>query len=155
MEKYDVDYFIRKFEAILEKKWTVGPFGCAYAHCGQYQTFNNPECDALSNLFELHKDIMEWDLSRSPKSTEVPTYYTYTWLVVDVNDDDDRTKYRQHSPKQRILAALYDIKKMQQKEVKEKCDSTMRKLAEKPKETIRYVSVPESIKEQKEELILN
>src|SRR5688572_23992979 len=92
---YDVDYFIAKFEAIPDDQWAVGKFEdgggrkCAMGHCGKINGFlDTPESAAVYSLFidELH------------------------FGVVSVNDGCIG-EYPQHTPKQRILAALQDIKK--------------------------------------------
>lgn len=87
---YNVDYFIKKFEAIPEIEWCTRGFGvngnhCAYGHCGMTDSLEFkkvPEAYALGNLL---------------------------FDVVDINDDR-HPNYQQPTPKQRILAALYDIK---------------------------------------------
>lgn len=88
--KYDVDYFIAKFEAIPEDLWMAGDFTdgvrcCAFGHCGE-KGWTNPltqESTCLSSL-------LEGEVAR----------------INDGNDD----KYPQPTPKQRILAALRDLK---------------------------------------------
>lgn len=101
---YDVDYFIRKFEAIPEDNWWIGEYNdedgnrfCAYGHCGlRSKSLNrqNKEADALYALF----------------CSDVKS------IVADINDGKD-IRYLQPTPKQRILAALYDIKANQMLEV--------------------------------------
>lgn len=144
---YTVDYFIKKFEAIPENKiitYDQGGkgFHCAVGHCknisGDYgfcspnmksSPHYSPEANSLMNLF-LNAGI---DSKGSPGTG---------WCIADVNNGD-HPKYQQPTPKQRILAALHDIKKLQepaQLVVKEK---------------IKYVSVPSSITEQTKELVLS
>jgi hypothetical protein len=55
---YDVDYFIKKFEAIPENKWTTGAYmnnkgqSCALGHCGIHRSVPiSQEPIELSNLF--------------------------------------------------------------------------------------------------------
>jgi len=80
---FDVDYFIKKFEAIPDEDWTTGQFEndigqrCALGHC----TFI--ESASL-------KDILLDE-------------------VAEINDGTDG-QYQQETPKSRILAALKDIK---------------------------------------------
>jgi hypothetical protein len=89
---YDVDYFIAKFEAIPEDEWCVGHFismdgtKCALGHCGDEGTGDSPEANALGCLFPYLGD------------------------VININDGR-HSDYPQPTPKQRILAALNDIKK--------------------------------------------
>ena len=130
--QYTVDYFIKKFEAIPEDKWTTRTYclydkRCAMGHCG-VSTYKNDgkEADALRRIVVIHFGT-----------------------TVSLINDGDIPAYQQPTPKQRILAALYDIKKMQEKDIE---------IGAKPeiKKEIRYVkvSVPESITEQTKELIL-
>lgn len=94
--EYTVDYFIAKFEAIPEEKWFIGDFiniynpeqKCAYGHCG-----------CIKSLGETIESNMLFDLFDNP--------------VHYINDGHDE-KYQQSTPKQRILAALHDIKKQQE-----------------------------------------
>jgi hypothetical protein len=88
--EYDVDFFIRKFEAIPDEKWCVGnyvrPDGrrCAYGHCGAssgHEIADNKECRALGQIL--------------------------SGQVEEINNGnyEDRT-----GPRARILAALQDVK---------------------------------------------
>lgn len=115
---YNVDYFIAKYTAIPEELWTVDTredgFGrrCAHGHCAPtnvnaYQSCNTPEEVALRALSDLQDDDC---------------------FFVNVNNGRHR-KYKQSTPKQRILAALYDIKAKQQP------------VAVEPKEKVIYKTV--------------
>lgn len=91
---YDVDYFIAKFEAIPENKWTTREYidengrCCALGHCGQRQG-----CYGFTEEAEYLRHI----------------FYKYYYTgIVSVNDNFIGSSIE--SPKQRILAALYDIK---------------------------------------------
>jgi hypothetical protein len=96
--KFDVDYFIKKFEAIPDEQWTTNAFvsfnaekkidtSCAFGHCGAvFQFQETSESSALYHLGLSHN--IEFD---------------------DVNDDVD-SRYQQSTPKERVLAALADIK---------------------------------------------
>lgn len=74
--KYDVNYFINKFEAIPEEKWTDsgrlfdGDKRCALAHCGVVGNrdgrnlgnyIHTEESNALMNFFENKYDI--WNIN--------------------------------------------------------------------------------------------
>lgn len=139
--KYTVDYFINKFEAIPEERWTECYFSdgskcCANGHCG-IRSSNQSTEEALT-LREVFKNLFV-TVASGEKFWE-PAYQDGFSLVA-ANVNDGRTaQYQQPTPKQRILAALYDIKKMQQPEVKEK---------------IVYVAVPVTITEQAKELVLS
>jgi len=96
---YDVNYFIKKFEAIPDELWFIGDFvdpvngsaKCAFGHCGMTNSIGMNSCNEGAALHRLTKKYM----------------------VADINDGLD-PNYRQPTPKQRILAALYDIKKLQE-----------------------------------------
>jgi hypothetical protein len=94
MSKFTVDYFITKFEAIPEEKWCSGHHEddigrhCAAGHCGERDDIHTDESQALCDL--------------------IP-YRPFWGGVAQINDGlNDR--YQQPTPKQRILAALRDIK---------------------------------------------
>lgn len=133
---YDVDFFIRKFEAIPDELWTTGVFEftlgdkvlhCANGFCG----VTNVTCDvkrATKEAVELANLLSKLPVDYKKKYGDI--LFDVTAMINDGRID----KYQQLYPKQRILAALYDVKKMQQP---------------KPiiKEVIKYVSVPNEIKE--------
>lgn len=93
---YDVDYFIAKFEAIPEEKWSIGSGNkytkCAMMHCGVKISANSNYIynDEISALITLFRTIDGGS-------------------VISINDGWDDS-YTQPTPKQRILAALHDIK---------------------------------------------
>lgn len=95
MNTYDVDYFIDKFERIPEELWLVGDFKngnrfCAVGLCGENWGIITQESQALRRVLN-------------------------TESVASLNDGKD-PRYQQPTPKQRILAALRDIKAKQQPE---------------------------------------
>ena len=57
MKKYTVDYFLEKFDAIPEEKWTTRAFSndegqrCAEGHCSDGGTMFGPEHADLTTLF--------------------------------------------------------------------------------------------------------
>lgn len=62
--KYNLEYFIAKFESIPEYKWLCGEFSdeygeckCALGHCGVRQETDTPEGDYLLELTDF--DIAE------------------------------------------------------------------------------------------------
>ena len=85
---YNVDYFIKKFEAIPESKWCTQKIDngngqyWALGHCDGWGEF-----DSLSELLGGKAAL---------------------------TNNGNNPIYQQPTPKQRILAALYDIKKLQQ-----------------------------------------
>lgn len=88
--KYDTNYFIKKLEAIPEDRWCIFQIvnsmkqHCAVGHCSEFG-----ETSALRHLFATNLKM------------EVTTVNDYKEI------------YLQPHPKQRILAALYDIKSLE------------------------------------------
>lgn len=130
---YDVDYFIKKYKSIPEEKWciesrlTEDGRRCAHGHCyiGEADFLaQNKEENALIEIAENYKSI------------------TGGVGFATINNGWDE-KYKQPTPKQRILAALYDIKKLQ--EGKEG----------KVKTIIKYVAVDADIRKEAKELVVN
>lgn len=128
--KYDVDYFIRKFEAIPENEWCEGSLyneatkqSCALGHCLPDFRYN----------------------SMSIISDEASGLMGVLNMTIPINNGKN-PHYQQSTPKQRILAALYDIKKMQDGQ------ATIKPPV---KVITKYVSVPESISQQAKETILS
>ena len=97
---YGVDYFIRKFSAIPEAKWTTGIFRnqfgarCALGHCGVKE---GDDQNLVSEAAALHR--IAWDGKNKIS-------------IVGVNDGY-HPKYQQVTAKERILALLRDIKAAQ------------------------------------------
>jgi hypothetical protein len=84
---YDKAYFIAKFEAIPEEKWTTRMYisrndqRCAVGHC-----------------------LLDW-MKMTEESRKLEDYLPD---VLHINDGED-WRYPQPTPKQRILAALRDL----------------------------------------------
>lgn len=132
---YTVDYFIKKFECINEDKWVEGSLQqgdkhCAGGHCGMRLADDYNEIQEAQHLLSI---LSVLGLKSNRYASE------FFCVVAELNDGHFK-EYQQATPKQRILAALYDIKKLQQPKVKE---------------VIRYVSVSESLKKQTKQLIEN
>jgi hypothetical protein len=95
-EKYDANYFIQKFEQISDDLWTESGYSdgdkhCALGHCGELNSSEpTVESENLDSLFSKHD------------------------LRVSLVNDGMCSRYTQESPKTRILAALYDIKVMEE-----------------------------------------
>ena len=88
--EYTKEYFIAKFSEIPEEKWCTRVMTssdgrhCAYGHCGARVVCDDtPESRAFAELFGKIENA-------------------------DVNDGKD-PRYKQPTPKQRILAALRDL----------------------------------------------
>lgn len=140
---YDVTYFIKKFEALKESDFCVGSRyqggkRCAYGWC--YKT----PAEANDSMFYHDGYASEEEKSLHALFNSIGI----AGAAIVNNAPTDR--YPQPTPKQRILAALYDIKKMQQKDI-----DTGGKAEPAEKIKTVYVSVPVSITEQAKELITN
>lgn len=132
---YDVDYFISKFEAIPEEKIGTSQLtGCAYGQCASIVGSTQDGCyteegQALSKIMQM-----------VPKATDEYGFLHFMQYIPARINNGDVPEYQQPTPKQRILAALYDIKRMQEPEVK----------------TItKYVAVSPTLREQSKEVVLS
>jgi hypothetical protein len=109
--KYDVAFFIEKFEKIPEYKWTVNEFErdgkcCAQGHCG-VDLFNCCEIFMASSSKDLPESWKEgYYLLKVFEKAPLPV-----WEINNKKSD----VYPQPTPKQRVLAALYDIKAKQKR----------------------------------------
>lgn len=164
--EYTVDYFIKKFEAIPDNKFISGKFvikkyflgfcydtkKCAAGHCIKDTSIKKGEFPIIKNdekeLIALYK---VFGVTKIENSTD---FWTAQGIIAKINNGID-ARYQQPTPKERILAALYDIKKIQQ-QIEPSFDTVIDKpfpADNKPKEVIRYVSVPASLKEKSNELL--
>lgn len=109
---YTVDYFIEKFESIPYHLWCEedlnGKDGthCALGHCGDYTQGSEESMSLSVILIEYYKH----------NGIQIP--YARNFLLTDeivyaINDGWGEFKKLGLTPKARILAALYDIKKLQ------------------------------------------
>lgn len=114
---YDVDYFIKKFEAIPEDKiisrsqGEYNEYGCAYGWCrtdSQSYGDGTEEGKALRCLMSSLPNL-------TPSTKNFYGYGPYESTPARINNGDVE-QYQQPTPKQRILAALHDIKKLQNKD---------------------------------------
>lgn len=131
---YDVNWFIKKFEAIPEDKWVVGVFQegdkcCAQGHCGM----NENNCWPIWN--GERPDHEGYALYRF-----FPDEYMLNVAGINNGQHPD---YQQSTPKARILAALYDIKAKIEKETVAIAGATVPTVTER----IVYVTVDEKVKE--------
>lgn len=142
---YDVSHFIKKFEAISEQDWITGSFGsisekkCALGHCGMNSSHH--PTDEAKALAELLAPVNKNEMTGIYPKGEPDWWYH---IVYPINDGH-LEQYKQKSAKKRILAALYDIKKL--------IEPTPTPES-KPKEIIKYISVPDSLTQQARALIL-
>lgn len=107
---YDFVYFINKFLAIPEQLWTCGKTSdehgrhCALGFCGVSNTYElTDEAVALSNLLKKH-----------PFFTGEQSASSYVFSINDLCFSG-----LGDTPKQRILAALYCVKGLQQPQYKD------------------------------------
>lgn len=98
---YDVDYYIKKFTAIPERKWTTRVLNiagtdicCALGHCGERIMGTTMESRTLFSMF--HKKL----------GVEVPTVNDGAPITMGYSD----VPYLGDTPRERILAALELIK---------------------------------------------
>lgn len=125
--KYDVDYFIRKFEMILDSNMGCGSLSshCALYHCGVFECggmyISTDESDSLKKILDMS-----------------------LFSITELNDGYIK-EYQQRTPKKRVLAKLYDIKRMQD----------AKKVVEEPKTEYIVVEIDRSIREQTKELVMN
>lgn len=111
---YNKEHFIRKFSEIPEHHWTTGttydPHSggrCAIGHCGE-DTMKEKgvgygeEATALIELLANH--YFPTYCNNTPKVSDDRKH----WAVVNINDAsiENRGRFNQPTPKQRILAAL-------------------------------------------------
>lgn len=98
--EYNVDYFINKFEAIPEEEIKVGSIEnhCSLWHC---------KCEDYVHITEEAQSLIKL------LSPLVPAGHLLIARPVWEINDGISENYLQPTPKQRILAALYDIKSLQ------------------------------------------
>lgn len=143
--EYTVDYFIKKFEAIPEERWTTGTFlsyeeerRCALGHC-----FSKKIIWKLQDAGMKDDGSTAYPITEKEKQTSFKEAYVLSKLfcenaregsqkIIDVNNGLDSV-YQQLSPKQRIFAALYDIKA----KISPYQSSVSRELAEKALDTVK------------------
>lgn len=71
-------------------------------------------------------------------------YNNYHWQRAALINDGESNEYKQPSPKQRILAALYDIKKMQEPQYPSATSEILEKFKQ-TEETPDKILIPETI----------
>lgn len=110
---YDIDYFIKKFEAIPEEKWITDlqldqdGNSCALGWC-------MTEEDRVHSL-QNWSYVAHWS-GHETEEGKVLWENILPRAVTLINNGQD-TRYQQATPKQRILAALQDAKRNCTKEL--------------------------------------
>jgi len=114
---YNVDYFIKKLSGIPQDLWTIEHAhkdgkSCALGHCGMGQR-EGKDLEMIRELFKgVYVKIKTYSHTNSYKIGE----YANGGMAIAAINNGHTEEYQQPTPKQRILAALYDIKKLQQQE---------------------------------------
>lgn len=131
---YDVNYFIKKFQAIPEELWHVGDLFnkdrtrfCALGFCGETESINNSEGNSLRALSRFYCGFnIIGSINDGTKNTH------------EINLDEIINRYTQPTPKLRILAFLYDI---YEKTYNRKYGEPTVTIEEPPKEKVIYKTV--------------
>jgi len=139
--EYTVDYFIKKFEAIPENLFTTDKFEFMGKRCmiGHTMTMQMILMVRDKNWFDAHKNDDCFNEVRA-LCTLIKQFFGLDNLLMgsviayQINNGL-HPDYQQAIVKQRVLAALYDIKAKQQSETKERIiyvafDSEAKKLKE-------------------------
>lgn len=107
---YDVNFFINKFEAIPEENWYTGSYHndektkfCAAGLCGMKADFH-------TGLTPEYVDLADILLSLKITPHANSSVFYNSGAPIPMINDGETMQYQQPTPKQRILAALYDIK---------------------------------------------
>ncbi len=138
---YDVDYFIKKFEAIENNKWigwTCLGNGynlrkeqtCALGFCGGYAEFSE-ESNSLIEIFSHYFKINNFDIPGDVNA-----------IVYKINDNKNLVNLP--TPKQRVLSVLYKMKELKYKETNQPII----------KEKTVYVTISESLKDMAKENLI-
>lgn len=108
--KMDVNYFIKKFEAIPEESWYKGATSnydgtrhCAHGHCGV----------STKQMFTQESEVLSLLMLALPERKQCSQHTGYPpqklYLAANINDGLV-AEYPQDTPKKRVLAALYDVR---------------------------------------------
>lgn len=115
---YDVNYFIRKFTNTRDDKWCIGRLhnqygeSCANGWCGVRFLGRPVEVHTTEESIALQQVMAPLSSKKLHVFDVLPDYSS---IAAHINNGTD-PRYRQPTPKERILAALYDIKRMQEGE---------------------------------------
>lgn len=108
--KYNADYFINRFTSIPEDFWIIENQDYNGKHCALGHCNRNKGQDAA--LMEVFKVLSVTVTKRSHTNSYKPDTKTTRFDTVTCINNGHCLEYKQATPKQRILAALYDIKKL-------------------------------------------
>lgn len=112
---YNTRYFIEKFEAIPEERWLDGSQGedggprCAYGHCADNGQNGSKTAEGimLTQIISRLTGLKPLDDSRAAPHVHTPARI----------NNGDILQYQQPTPKQRTLAALYDVDRIESDEL--------------------------------------
>lgn len=146
---YTVDYFIKKFEAIPEGKWCSFQQdngrgqNCALGHCNR-----GVEYDALVNFcystpfkgtFIPSKSwAAQFGIVITPHYANPNRWTPQEAWIADVNNGS-YAEYQQPTPKERVLACLYDIKAKQEAENTDESVNFVQELVNTPSPVLELV----------------
>lgn len=141
---YTVDYFLTKFKNIADSFWCCFDIGhegaprCANGHVRTREDEDGYEKEgaesvALTKLFKVLKvtpiknplgfsPFQDWHRYMNFAGSDCESYSR----IAEQINNGNTNEYQQSTPKARILAALQDIKKLQQPEPKERIGATMK-----------------------------
>lgn len=131
----NVEYFIKKFEAIPEENWSIGSIqdtdgnSCANGHCGVlhlghgYIVLNKVLTGVIryrttDESRALQKVFSKLEITQLPGISYEMFYeehFQYSVTAAIINNGH-AAKYQQETPKQRILAALRDIQLLEEQD---------------------------------------
>ena len=103
---YTLDYFINKFSSIPDEKWCEGEYDVGYAKCAMGHCGYALE-KAIANISDGYSEESK-ALQKLFNKTKTP--------AVEAINDGEYYQYQQDTPKERILAALNDLKNTQPRE---------------------------------------
>ncbi len=161
---YDVDYFIKKFEAIAENDFGVMKLNddangqkCAFGHCGTKKSKTSEHGEGYSWDYQYTEEGLSL-INLFATFFSITLWKEQTCIITDINDASCFGKpYFEYSksstPKKRILSVLYDIKKLNKEQKVKVSDTTETNTRQMPiiKEIIRYVTISESLKDMAKE----
>jgi hypothetical protein len=119
--EYNVDYFINFFKAIPEDKWCINFFEdeygrrCANGHLGAGRSILYSILKATEGTAAIAALFRPLHVTCNGRSPIVDSRTDYSDKLAEINNGNS-AEYQQPTPKQRVLAALRDVKALQLKE---------------------------------------
>lgn len=154
--EYTVEYFLDKFSKISERRWTIQRFfkrnffapnqHCAQGFCLPKSVLRQMAKSKFSGTHGVNYGLVP-ELIGLFRLFGTPSKQTSV-LIASINNGLDE-RYQQPTPKARILAALHDIKKLQEGQ-----EDKIKEPVKDTKVITKYVAVYPEVKELMEEKIL-